>query len=267
MSIVRIQCNAGFTTIQNEIIDDEGLDGSTLGLLVYLLSKPPYWKVTISALSATKRFGSHGKLTNDLKTLRTLGYAELKRYADGHTDWIITDSKGVFEPHSQKRNMGKATDREITPHSQNRNMENEPHSENPHVENRNVLVKTIKKKKEVVSKQPKISISESLVWENISDIQKGVWTTAYPAINIDIELAKAAAWINANPDNKKSNYARFLNGWFQRAQDKAPRVQNEKSQNDPRRSNSGLPSQQMKGGNNYERKPRISPDAWYDTNF
>lgn len=48
------------------------------------------------------------------------------------------------------------------------------------------------------------------------------WQAAYPAISIQSEMAKAAAWLVANPKNKKSNYARFLNSWFSRAQDKAP---------------------------------------------
>lgn len=49
-----------------------------------------------------------------------------------------------------------------------------------------------------------------------------VWRKAYPAVDIDIEVSKAAAWLAANPKNRKSNYARFLTNWLARAQDKAP---------------------------------------------
>jgi hypothetical protein len=49
-----------------------------------------------------------------------------------------------------------------------------------------------------------------------------VWSKAFPAIDIESETAKAAAWLVANPKNKKSNYARFLTNWFSRSQDKAP---------------------------------------------
>lgn len=48
------------------------------------------------------------------------------------------------------------------------------------------------------------------------------WRKAYPAISIETETAKAAAWLVANPKNRKSNLARFLTNWFSRAQDKAP---------------------------------------------
>ena len=48
------------------------------------------------------------------------------------------------------------------------------------------------------------------------------WRKAYPAVEIESEVAKAAAWVMANPKNRKSNYARFLTGWLSRAQDRAP---------------------------------------------
>lgn len=50
------------------------------------------------------------------------------------------------------------------------------------------------------------------------------WEAAYPAVDITQELAKAAAWLKANPKNQKKNYARFLNGWLMKAQDRAPRA-------------------------------------------
>jgi hypothetical protein len=53
---------------------------------------------------------------------------------------------------------------------------------------------------------------------------RDAWQRAYPALSLDAELARAAAWLIANPKNKKSNYARFLTGWLSRAQDRAPRV-------------------------------------------
>lgn len=54
--------------------------------------------------------------------------------------------------------------------------------------------------------------------------QMALWEKAYPAIAVGIELNKAAAWLAANPKNKKSNYARFLTNWLARAQDSAPKV-------------------------------------------
>jgi uncharacterized protein YdaU (DUF1376 family) len=61
-------------------------------------------------------------------------------------------------------------------------------------------------------------------WEHIPDGLMTQWREAYPAANIDGELAKAAAWVIANPRNRKSNYARFLTNWLTKAQDRAPRA-------------------------------------------
>ena len=64
---------------------------------------------------------------------------------------------------------------------------------------------------------------ESISFIGIDERQMAVWQEAYPAIDVPGEIARAAAWLRANPKNRKSNYARFLTNWLSRAQDKAPR--------------------------------------------
>ncbi len=49
-----------------------------------------------------------------------------------------------------------------------------------------------------------------------------VWKSAYPAVDVEIEIQAAAAWILSNPKNRKSNWSRFLTNWLKRAQDRAP---------------------------------------------
>ncbi|MBE5528118.1 hypothetical protein A9J41_11440 [Laribacter hongkongensis] len=61
-------------------------------------------------------------------------------------------------------------------------------------------------------------------WSGVSDMKRRLWAEAYPAVDLHVELAKAAAWLVANPANRKSNYDAFLNRWFARAQDSAPPV-------------------------------------------
>lgn len=51
------------------------------------------------------------------------------------------------------------------------------------------------------------------------------WQEAYPAVPIPPAIAQAAAWLKANPANRKSNCERYLVNWFKRDQDKAARVQ------------------------------------------
>ena len=71
---------------------------------------------------------------------------------------------------------------------------------------------------------PKLSFDfEKGEFQNIPEILRGKWGQAYPAVNLDQELANAAAWLIANPSHKKSNYAKFLTNWLSKAQDRAPR--------------------------------------------
>lgn len=58
-------------------------------------------------------------------------------------------------------------------------------------------------------------------WSGISPEKRALWAKAYPAIDLDVELAKAFAWMLANPKNVKSNWERFLAAWFTRSQDRA----------------------------------------------
>jgi uncharacterized protein YdaU (DUF1376 family) len=84
------------------------------------------------------------------------------------------------------------------------------------------------------NQEPSSSIShekivfDGIKFQNINGHLKA-WEAAYPALNIEVELSKAAAWILSNPKNTKKQWARFINGWLSRAQDKAPRVINSQS--------------------------------------
>jgi hypothetical protein len=63
-------------------------------------------------------------------------------------------------------------------------------------------------------------------WVGVTEQHRATWAEAYPAVDIDRELARAAAWCVSNPaKGRKSNYLRFLTGWLQRAQDNAGRTQ------------------------------------------
>lgn len=46
------------------------------------------------------------------------------------------------------------------------------------------------------------------------------WERAFPACDIDAELAKAHAWMLANPKKIKRNWQRFLHEWLTRTQDR-----------------------------------------------
>lgn len=49
------------------------------------------------------------------------------------------------------------------------------------------------------------------------------WEKAYPMIDLNAEMAKAVVWLQANPKKAKSNYDKFLAGWFGRANPSKPK--------------------------------------------
>ena len=76
--IFRAQHTAGFTTLSNAMLGDIRLSWKARGLLAYLLSKPPNWKVIISHLVTQ---GSDGKaaIVAGLDELEGFGYLKRTR--------------------------------------------------------------------------------------------------------------------------------------------------------------------------------------------
>jgi hypothetical protein len=70
--------------------------------------------------------------------------------------------------------------------------------------------------------KPPIQLDPSKpTWVGISDRDRVAWAKAYPAADIDRELARAASWCISDPRRgRKSNYSRFLNSWLARCQDR-----------------------------------------------
>jgi hypothetical protein len=56
-------------------------------------------------------------------------------------------------------------------------------------------------------------------WIGITAEQLSAWKAAYGAVDVEMELRKASAWIVSNPHlAPKSNFARFMNSWLARQQ-------------------------------------------------
>lgn len=58
-------------------------------------------------------------------------------------------------------------------------------------------------------------------WSGITEQDRAAWASAYPAVDVEQELARATVWLRANPAKAcKRNYRRFLANWFSRTQDR-----------------------------------------------
>lgn len=70
------------------------------------------------------------------------------------------------------------------------------------------------------SAAPKIAWSAVAGWGGITDADRQEWAAAFPSAVLDQELAKATAWLHANPAKAgKRNWRAFLVRWLGRCQD------------------------------------------------
>lgn len=66
-----------------------------------------------------------------------------------------------------------------------------------------------------------VSWSSDDGWQGITDADRQEWRQAYPACDLEPELARATAWLKANPAKAhKSNWRRFIVSWLTRSQDR-----------------------------------------------
>lgn len=81
MRVIRHKAENGYTIVNNKLIRDERLTFEALGLMVYLLSLPDSWHLTVKGLAATTQNGVR-KISNAMDTLRECGYlntAEIRK--------------------------------------------------------------------------------------------------------------------------------------------------------------------------------------------
>lgn len=104
--IVRSKRTQKFTVIPNLVIDDKSLDWKALGLLVYLLSKPDDWSVSIKQLVKARKAGEDA-IRAMLKSLRDAGYVVMKKQGSGAVDWHVFDTPQV-DPDLENPKQGKS---------------------------------------------------------------------------------------------------------------------------------------------------------------
>ena len=201
-----------FAIISNVLLRDASLSFRARGILCCILSHAEGYRISSDRLAD---MGLEGRdaIRSSLAELESVGYLKRTKTQDAKGQWstnaVISDTPDLGGLEVPK--TGKPTPEK--PASDNRASGNQALKEDQEED---------KKKKELQKPVlPKISFDGSS-FQDLTDEQAAVWSGAYPAIKVPAEILKAAAWLDANPANKKSDYKRFLNGWLSRAQDKAP---------------------------------------------
>lgn len=100
-----------FTILANSVLRDECLSWQATGILAYLLSLPPDWRLRLSHLARQKTNG-RDSTRRALSELESLGYLKIeqRRGEDGkfkETVWVVSDkplASAGFEPRSENPN-------------------------------------------------------------------------------------------------------------------------------------------------------------------
>lgn len=98
MSIIKIKKKNRYSSIDNNVINDERLSWKARGILIYLLSKPDNWQVRMYDLIKGSKNDGETSVKNALKELRNLGYAKLVRgEIDGKfgSHYVISEEPGL----------------------------------------------------------------------------------------------------------------------------------------------------------------------------
>lgn len=163
-----------YTIVDNKLINDQNLEWEDAGVLIYLLSKPDYWEVSVSHLTRQRKAGK-ARIYAILKRLRDAGYAEYVRRPDGKTDWIISENPMVVEnPHPENRD--KEESRGVKTEKSKKAVDNQPAQakkpKKPHPENPDQANRTQVNTDKAVS-------TEYRYINNNNNARKGVFTMPY----------------------------------------------------------------------------------------
>jgi DNA-binding transcriptional MocR family regulator len=159
MSIIRSpRPEANYTVVENSLINDKNLDWRELGILIYLLSKPDNWQVSITQLANEKSTGISG-IKAAIKALKSTGYITTKRKSTGQVDWYVFDTPQVdFQP-KEKPQVEK------------------PQVEKPHVEIQPLIKTYIKTIPDLKTKTDDFIVSENLnvtAWNEFEQHRKSM---------------------------------------------------------------------------------------------
>jgi len=187
---------------------------------------------TLAALARTCRC-NESEMHGAIVELKTTGVADIHDARNGEIGTVTVLSRrlkrrvtAIEEERKQAKNRQKRyreahRNAPVTPLSRQSNgtySESESYSESENT------------KPPVAAQRPPRGEGGSPSWSvesgftGIRPEHRTAWAAAYPSLDLDAQLAKAHAWLIANPTRAgKRQWARFIGNWLARAHDSGPR--------------------------------------------
>lgn len=150
------------------VLEDKALDWKALGLLVYLLSKPDDWAVSVAQLVKAKKAGEDA-IRGMLKALRDAGYVVMKKQKTGEVDWLVYDTPQTGK-NPNRENPDQAQDSKAT--SGKPQTGKKPNRENPALINTDKeLLKTEKDNQTLLGEYPTLNLD---AWKEFLQHRKDI---------------------------------------------------------------------------------------------
>lgn len=133
--IIRCPHERNYTVLNNDLINDFNLDWKDLGLLVYLLSKPERWEISVPHLAKIRK-SNRDAIYKSLNVLINVGYVTRFKLKTGYVNWYVSEVKNLdIKPYTENPDMGRK------PYPENTDMVgNTPYTENPDMGSTETLV-------------------------------------------------------------------------------------------------------------------------------
>lgn len=210
-----------FTQVSNPVLQNKNLSWKARGIYAFLVSKATIEGYEFNRKQLIEESEQDGRDSFDLgvQELKRGGVLIIRRGKNSQNQFdyiwqLLTEPVTAF-PESGNPDT-PVTALPVTGNPEPVNISN--------TEKNNIKQHKPKETKSSSTKKQKISFNpDTGRLENIPPVLMAKWQETNPALDVLREIAKAEAWLLANPLNRKHNYERFLNGWMSRAQDRAPR--------------------------------------------
>jgi hypothetical protein len=96
----------------------------------------------------------------------------------------------------------------------------------------------------------------------VNGLQLASWKAAYGLLDVECEINKMVAWLDANPKRQKRNYKRFVVGWLNRAaQEEGQRIKDSRAAASVGRNDIETGGSKLVGGMRYS----ADDLAWHES--
>lgn len=212
--IFRHNSGESYTVLSNSLLQDTNINFFTKGLLIYLLSLPKTWEISVAQIA--DKFGEkESRILKAFRELIDLGYCVRKAYHENGRlkgqHYYISDVAGSFANVLNGAKSEKAEDEEQSLFSDTAPIKNSVAENTDHCKNGGAYNKVNNNKEKInnqYNKNKKTLFSENPVLSNVDEVLSRFSSVEYDSIDVLYYYHAVKDW------SESSNTKRTENGWI-----------------------------------------------------